>query len=1022
MMRSVDVYARLRPVFGRAGETTCVAVVPPTLPGTLPVDIDVAIDARGRPTLDRERLRFRFNRAFDISATQRDVFDAVLRPMLDTEVLRGINCSVLTYGVSGSGKTYTMQGGEGYSARGLIPRAIAHLYSAQRAAASRNDGSRIAISVSMLEVYNEIVYDLLDEGNAHAPLEQWQPVRIREDPTGGVSLPSLRSYMPETEQDALALLFYGAAQRMTAETPSNAASSRSHAIFTITVDVEHAPEPDARLGQRRAAGASTTSKTRAKLCLVDLAGSERVHRRSRAIDVHGTAVPDGTHGVDLRNAVGSLWPHAPLRTAESQFDVARIGVGSSNSAPTSPSKKDVRLQRTVHDAQSSSAAVPGDAANTFVPRRTSSSAVGLAHRRSRGSSSSARVPMATLSMLAVEGRAINLSLHYLEKVIIALQAAAAAAHSPATMQRRPRGRSLGVEDAHARGSTGNANARRSLSGSRSGTTIGRAGKDKGLPHQRVWIPSAGGQRAAAALHVPYRDSTLTSILRDSLGGNAHTVLIATLAPEPEGADEAATTCRFASRCAGIASAVRVNDLHDASDLRALVAALERDNAALRQALSVAVSKSTAAHAITTGSDPLQSIGSPLPGVAIMQTRSSERFPVAPRPTVSMHNSGAFNLGTSGSVEATTARAVRVLTSLPNSAIDSHAASNFPVSRTANSERLRHAGDDNNAQSQPFVSPMLRLPFVERAGLNAAGGEYAALGPSKQDEYRGQHDEPLMAHMSFHPRPTVREPRTTSYDVATSAVAGALNNTPVLNTPSNAAVPSAIAYAGGTPDNSVANALRQAVPRDANAPVAVMAVNSPAGVAESRAQSRNGGGGTDADLRGAANVSQRPRGGPTPEVTSGSDGANHMALLVAGASFVKHGRRGAPHARVVWVDAVGDVVHWAHPSGVLSTIAAASRTSSMRVADITDVVVGCRTAVFRRAAGHSLPPDKMAETCFSLTSADRTLDLQVVHAPNSVRSGVALTSVSALSAERDRWVAALRWLVHSRTTSAQSSGR
>ena len=169
--RAVDVFVRVRPPL-RAGSGTdaspddAVRVVPPPAAGgassTPPTDVEVALTGRDRGGYDRELLRFRFNRVFDARAKQKELFDAVLRPVIDDDLLSGVNCSVLCYGVSGSGKSYTMGGGVGYAARGLVPRAIAHVFEARRraeataAAGSGGDTpvASVAVTVSFMEVYN----------------------------------------------------------------------------------------------------------------------------------------------------------------------------------------------------------------------------------------------------------------------------------------------------------------------------------------------------------------------------------------------------------------------------------------------------------------------------------------------------------------------------------------------------------------------------------------------------------------------------------------------------------------------------------------------------------------------------------------------------------------------------------------------------------------------------------------------------------------------------------------------------
>lgn len=92
----------------------------------------------------------------------------------------GFNCTILAYGQTGSGKTYTM-GTEATSHslqddnRGITPRIISEIFET-----IANLNADVTVSVSMLEIYNENVWDLLAKG------ERTDPLQIRENPRGGV--------------------------------------------------------------------------------------------------------------------------------------------------------------------------------------------------------------------------------------------------------------------------------------------------------------------------------------------------------------------------------------------------------------------------------------------------------------------------------------------------------------------------------------------------------------------------------------------------------------------------------------------------------------------------------------------------------------------------------------------------------------------------------------------------------------------------------------------------------------------
>lgn len=135
-------------------------------------------------------LKFEFDEVFDVDSTQEQLFCAVARSRV-VEALQGVNCTIFAYGQTGSGKTYTTSGGETFQDRGLIPRVIGYLFECKEASSfprsphplhpartgsgilthtSRNNQDdaggnvqlRLRLHISFTEIYNEVVYDLLD--------------------------------------------------------------------------------------------------------------------------------------------------------------------------------------------------------------------------------------------------------------------------------------------------------------------------------------------------------------------------------------------------------------------------------------------------------------------------------------------------------------------------------------------------------------------------------------------------------------------------------------------------------------------------------------------------------------------------------------------------------------------------------------------------------------------------------------------------------------------------------------------
>jgi kinesin family protein 6/9 len=198
-----------------------------------------------------------FNGVFDMNTKQEQIFESVTKDVIDN-AFEGYNGTIFAYGQTGSGKTYTMTGPEErYSERGIIPRAVAYIFSE----ASRRTDSDFNIHISYLEIYNNDGYDLLSEDHSSKQLTDLPKVVPLERASGELVLSGLSTHRVAKEEDAFNLLFIGDTNRMVCETPMNDASTRSHCIFIISIEsCKHGSDV----------------KTVSKVHLVDLSGSERV--------------------------------------------------------------------------------------------------------------------------------------------------------------------------------------------------------------------------------------------------------------------------------------------------------------------------------------------------------------------------------------------------------------------------------------------------------------------------------------------------------------------------------------------------------------------------------------------------------------------------------------------------------------------------------------------------------------------------------------------------------------------------
>ncbi|OXB72251.1 UNVERIFIED_CONTAM: hypothetical protein H355_012675, partial [Colinus virginianus] len=232
---------------------------------------------------------YTFDMVFGAQAKQIDVYRSVVCPILD-EVIMGYNCTVFAYGQTGTGKTFTMEGerspNEEYTweedpLAGIIPRTLHQIFEKLT-----ENGTEFSVKVSLLEIYNEELFDLLNP----TP-DVGERLQMFDDPRNkrGVIIKGLEEVTVHNKNEVYQILERGAAKRTTAATYMNAYSrkqiiwlkerlseieffcSRSHSVFSITIHMKETTidgEELVKIG---------------KLNLVDLAGSENIGR-SGAVD------------------------------------------------------------------------------------------------------------------------------------------------------------------------------------------------------------------------------------------------------------------------------------------------------------------------------------------------------------------------------------------------------------------------------------------------------------------------------------------------------------------------------------------------------------------------------------------------------------------------------------------------------------------------------------------------------------------------------------------------------------------
>ncbi|XP_018422913.1 PREDICTED: kinesin-like protein KIF23 isoform X2 [Nanorana parkeri] len=322
----VGVYCRVRPL-SSPDQECCIEVINESTVQLHPPD-GCKVNRNG----EFKETQYSFKQVFGTLMTQKDLFDVVAKPLVE-DLIRGKNGLLFTYGVTGSGKTYTMTGSPGQG--GLLPRCLSMIFNsiskfqaqkyifktddkngieiqneveallerqkreAQAQMATRtpmrqkldpefadminiedsckvedvDEDSVYSVFVSYIEIYNNYIYDLLEE----VPIDPIKPKPpqskiLREDQNHNMYVAGCTEVEVKTTEEAFDVFWKGQKRRRIANTQLNRESSRSHSVFIIKL--AQAPldaDGDNVLQEKEQATVS-------QLSLVDLAGSERTNR------------------------------------------------------------------------------------------------------------------------------------------------------------------------------------------------------------------------------------------------------------------------------------------------------------------------------------------------------------------------------------------------------------------------------------------------------------------------------------------------------------------------------------------------------------------------------------------------------------------------------------------------------------------------------------------------------------------------------------------------------------------------
>ncbi|XP_054456825.1 kinesin-like protein KIF11 isoform X3 [Anoplopoma fimbria] len=292
------------------------------------------------------RKTYTFDMVFGPAAKQIEVYRSVVCPILD-EVIMGYNCTVFAYGQTGTGKTFTMEGERSQDEEftweedplaGIIPRTLHQIFEKLS-----ENGTEFSVKVSLLEIYNEELFDLLSPSE-----DVTERLQLFDDPRNkrGVVVKGLEEITVHNKDEVYQILERGSAKRRTASTLMNAYSSRSHSVFSVTIHMKEITmdgEELVKIG---------------KLNLVDLAGSENIGR-SGAVDKRAREAGNINQSLlTLGRVITALVekrPHIPYRESKlTRILQDSLGGRTKTSiiATVSPSSSNLELLSTV-DASTS---------------------------------------------------------------------------------------------------------------------------------------------------------------------------------------------------------------------------------------------------------------------------------------------------------------------------------------------------------------------------------------------------------------------------------------------------------------------------------------------------------------------------------------------------------------------------------------------------------------------------------------------------------------------------------------------
>ncbi|KAK2984782.1 hypothetical protein RJ640_004607 [Escallonia rubra] len=249
---------------------------------------------------------FTFDKVFMPDASQQEVFVEISQ--LVQSALDGYKVCVFAYGQTGSGKTYTMMGKSGSpDQKGLIPRSLEQIFETRQAL--QHQGWKYELQVSMLEIYNETIRDLLPLNRSCSDMSRTEngvgkQYAIKHDANGNTHVSDLTIVDVRSSKEVSFLLDRAAQSRSVGKTQMNEQSSRSHFVFTLRIS---------------GVNESTEQQVQGVLNLIDLAGSERLSKSGSTGDrlKETQAINKSLSSLsDVIFALGKKEEHIPFRNSK----------------------------------------------------------------------------------------------------------------------------------------------------------------------------------------------------------------------------------------------------------------------------------------------------------------------------------------------------------------------------------------------------------------------------------------------------------------------------------------------------------------------------------------------------------------------------------------------------------------------------------------------------------------------------------------------------------------------------------